>query len=76
MTQKEKYNWMKNELLEFALDVVQQYGHLTGKKRKFYWAGGLSTLERALDLLKRGGVSKSNDRIWEYEIKRFLTNRE
>lgn len=59
---EEKYNLLKQETIELCIDVIQQYGYPTGKRR-FYWAGGFSTLENTLSLLNRCGV-KTNDFIF------------
>ena len=46
---------IKNESIDFIIDVIGQYGYFNEKKQAYY-TGGYSTQEWAFDLLYKWGV--------------------
>lgn len=70
------YEELKAEYIEFAIDVVEQFGYRSEARehRKGYYShGGLSTLENAFGILRRAGVARKNKwwKVYDYEIQRY-----
>lgn len=67
----ESLKGQRQELIEFVLAAVQQYGYYNEKK-KAYHDGGLSTQEWAFSLLYEWGIIKNPEWVKVSEIKQAI----
>lgn len=59
-------------LIDFALDVIEQWGCLSNDGKRYYH-GGLSTLENAHSILYKSGVIQDFDFVYISEIEKYVT---
>lgn len=73
---KATYDEIREVLIDFAIDVMYQFGYESGgTERQLHYQhhGGLSTLEAAMSILTRAGVAKRNPytKLYHYEVKKY-----
>lgn len=78
---KATYEEIKDTLIDFAIDVMFQFGYEnkgTGRQLPYQYHGGLSTLETAMSILTRAGVAKRNPytKLYHYEAKKYYKDLE